>query len=441
MLGQLSQVAIMFFDTLMIGKYNSLSLAAATSVNALFFGTYVFILGMIFGLKPLVAEGDAAGEHEKCRIYLVNALYMYVAAAVLLIALFELFSPYIYLLGQDAQVTELIEIYARLIFYSAVFQTISFVLLQYIEALGHSKISMYANLAGNVVNIFFNYLLIFGNFGFPELGIAGAGWGTLIAKFFMLVIPILSLMYNKKLSKFSLSAKDFIPDWEASKKLIHIGFPIGLQMLFESGFFAVAAILAGQISAAAAASHQIVLTLSVVTYMAVSGLGQGATTHLANMIGFHFFGEIKRAGTIALLLAIFVMTFASIFFIIFKAELPLIFLASDDANAAEIVSLCAGIMFYVAYYQIADGTQVVAINLLRGMQDVKVPTLISLLAYWGIGLTGSWFFGLQNGMGLAGIWLGLTIGLLSSSLLLIWRFYGQCKKLSKLGLKKQVAEL
>jgi len=105
------------------------------------------------------------------------------------------------------------------------------------------------------------------------------------------------------------------------------------------------------------------------------------------------------------------------------------------------VSLCAGIMFYVAYYQIADGTQVVAINLLRGMQDVKVPTLISLLAYWGIGLTGSWFFGLQNGMGLAGIWLGLTIGLLSSSLLLIWRFYGQCKKLSKLGLKKQVAEL
>lgn len=431
MLGQLSQVAILFFDTLMIGKYDSISLAAATVGNALYWGTYVFIMGMIFGLKPLAAEADASGESDVPKILFSNAMILFTGASLLFVLIFEALVPYLSVLDQAQETLPLIEAYSRWIFWSAIFQSASVVTLQYVEALGYSKMSMAVNLIGNFINIFLNYLLIFGNMGFPELGIEGAGIGTLVAKAFMFMLPLGAMYVFKSMKKIRISWRHFVYDSDAVKRLFNIGLPIGLQMLFESGFFAAAAVMAGKISATAAASHQVVLTLSVITYMATAGLGQGATTHVANMIGFKFFGEIKKAGIVALLLATGFMGLASLIFMIFKTELPLIFLDAKDVHTPEITTLCASIIFYVAAYQIADGTQVVAISLLRGVQDVKIPTVISLIAYWLIGLTSSFVFGIYLGFGLAGIWLGLTVGLTASSTLLIMRFFWQCRKMQK----------
>jgi len=298
-----------------------------------------------------------------------------------------------------------------------------------------TRYPMYATLIANVLNVILNYLLIYGKFGFPELGIVGAAYGTLLSRVVMVVYLWWLLSKKERSKRLVTNIKIFVLDTLMIRKIINLGTPSAMQMFFEVAIFTAAIWLSGLLGKNPQAANQIALNLSSMTFMVATGLSVASMIRVGNQKGLQNYKELRRiAFSIFFLGTILAVIFATFFFV-FHKSLPNLYVDLSDAknyaDNMEVMNIAANLLIAAAIFQISDSIQVVMLGALRGLQDVKIPTLITFISYWVVGFPISFFFGAKDMYGSFGIWLGLLAGLTTASILLFIRFNKLTIKLIK----------
>lgn len=424
MLGQLGHVMVGLADSIMIGRIGTIPLAAAAFANSIFVVPMVFGLGMAAGLTPPIANADGEGKPHKAGSYLRHALLINMLTATLIFFLLLVFSNFTHLLGQETGVVELSRTYL-LIITASIFPFLLFLTFkQFAEGLSDTRFAMVVSIGANLINIFFNYLLIYGNWGFPKLGLNGAGYATLLARVLMAALMYLYVFRSKKFRKYLSGFMQI--EWRKKQfqKILSIGFPSGLQYIFEVSAFAIAAIIVGQISAEALAAHQIAISLASLSYMMATGIGAAATVRVANQLGSRNYKVMRAAGRTCFAMTLIFMALCGLTFFLGRNYFPTFYTLDS-----QVIGIASQLLIIAVFFQLSDGTQVVALGALRGMSEVKIPTLITFIAYWGLGLAPAYLMGITFHMGPMGVWYGLALGLTSAAILLYWRFEWKSKKL------------
>jgi MATE family multidrug resistance protein len=288
---------------------------------------------------------------------------------------------------------------------------------QFLEGLSITKPTMYISIGANLINILLNYLLIYGKFGFPELGLIGAGWGTLISRLFMAIGLLIYIGKGKRTEIFKEGLRIFSISAAYFKPMLKIGVPSGAQFVFEVGAFSVAALMMGQLGVVPLAAHQIAISLVSLSYMMATGIAAASTVRIGNQIGKRDAFNLKRAGNMSFIISLIFMAFCSVIFIAGNQFFPTLYV--DDP---ELIQIAGSLIIVASFFQLSDGVQVVGLGALRGMSDVKIPTIITLISYWVLGIPASYLFGFVLEMGPEGIWYGLLVGLSASAIALFVRF-------------------
>ena len=432
MLGQLGHVLVGLADNIMVGRLGAAPLAAVSLGNSLIFIALSIGIGFSFAITPLIAEADGARNIEKGRSYFQHGIVMCTIIGLLLFGVVWFSKPVLYYLDQPSEVVDLALPYIDIVAFSLVPVMVFQAFKQFGDGLSQTKYAMYATIVANLVNVLFNYLLIYGVWIFPRLELEGAAIGTLISRFFMLGFMYFILKKKKKFSTYFIWAKKSLQQ-KIFKRLFNLGFPTALQMLFEVAIFTASVFLAGTLGTNAQAANQVALNLSSMTFMIAVGIGVTATIRVGNQKGQHNYEELRRIAFSTFFLVFIIEAFFALGFILLKDLLPGFYI-----DNAEVIALAAQLLIVAALFQLSDGLQVVILGALRGLQDVRYPTLICFFAYWVIGFPVSYLLGKENAMGSMGIWFGLLAGLSASSILLYIRFNYLSKKLIERGVIKDL---
>ncbi|MDG1714650.1 MATE family efflux transporter [Lacinutrix sp.] len=433
MLGMLGHTFVSFVDNIMVGQLGTAELAAVSLGNSFMFIAMSLGIGFSTAITPLVAEADAAKDFAGGKSALKHGIFLCSVLGVLLFLLLFFAKPLMYLMNQPIEVVELAMPYLDLVAFSLIPLIIFQAFKQFSDGLSMTKYPMYATILANVINVALNYVLIFGKLGFPELGIVGAAYGTLVSRFVMLWYLWYLLKKKEKSKAFVTNIKLFVLDTLMLRKIIDLGAPSAMQMFFEVTIFTAAIWLSGLLGKNPQAANQIALNLSSMTFMVAMGIGVASMIRVGNQKGLKKYHELRRiAFSLFLLGTIFAIGFA-ILFAIFHNYLPRIYVDFDDVvnfdDNMEVVSIASKLLLAAAVFQISDSIQVLVLGALRGLQDVKIPTLITFISYWLVGFPISWFLGKENAYASFGIWLGLLAGLTTASILLYLRFNYLTKKL------------
>ncbi len=431
MLGQLGHVMVGLVDNLMIGQLGAAPLAAVSLGNALVFIAMSLGIGFSFAITPLIAEADGAQDLEGGRSFFHHGLILSTLNGIFLFIILLIAKPLLYYLDQPNEVVELAVPYLNIVALSMVPLMAFQAFKQFADGLSQTRYAMYATLLANLVNILFNYLLIYGVWIFPRLELEGAAWGTLISRFFMLWFIWEILRRKVKFAEYFKWSKKEMLKLDIFKRILSLGFPTALQMLFEVAIFTGTIILAGNLGTNPQAANQIALNLASMTFMIAVGLGVTATIRVGNQVGLRHYKELRRVALSIFLLVFLIEAVFAVLFILLKDILPTFYI-----DNIEVVALAAQLLIVAALFQLSDGLQVVILGALRGLQDVKIPTVICFIAYWIIGFPVSFYFGQEEHLGSMGIWLGLMAGLTSSAILLYFRFNYLSKKLIRSKKKK-----
>ncbi|MBT8183667.1 MAG: MATE family efflux transporter, partial [Eudoraea sp.] len=424
---------VQFADNIMVGQLGTAELAAVSLGNSFVFIAMSLGIGFSTAITPLVAEADGAGNNARAKSALKHGLVLCTFLGISLFGLILLAKPLMYLMDQPAEVIRIAIPYLDIVAISLVPLVIFQAFKQFSEGLSQTKYPMYATVLANVVNIILNYLLIFGTFGFPKLGIIGAAIGTLASRIIMLVFIWLLLRNKKKFSGFVSGFNFKIIERKVMQKIIDLGFPSALQMFFEVAIFTAAIWLSGVLGKNPQAANQIALNLSSMTFMFGMGLGVAAMIRVGNQKGLQNYKELRRIAQSIFFLTLILEIIFALLFLLGRHWFPTIYLdVGDIANEAdnlEVIAMAAQLLLVAAFFQISDGLQVVILGALRGLQDVKIPTVITFIAYWLIGFPISFYLGLYTELKSSGIWIGLLSGLTASGIMLYIRFNYLTKKL------------
>ena len=422
-IGQLGHIMLGVVDSFMVGKLGAEPLAASALANGLFFLIMVLGIGMSHAITALVAISRGNNDNENCGKILRQGLLVNSVFSLLMMLLTVIAARMVVYLNQEKLVAELTESYLLIlslsIFPFMLFQTFR----QFVEGLSDTKTPMYLAIAANLVNAFGNWILIFGNMGFPSLGLDGAGFATLITRTFLGISMMMIVLYHPKYKNYSPSLLYKKLDKKIISQIVKIGLPSGLTYSMEVGAFAIAAIIIGWLGSSALAAHQIAINLASISYMVVLGISSAATIRVGNAFGSSLFKNVKLAGYTAIMLGFSFMTLTGIIFIVLNKFLPTLYI-----KEAEVISMASSLLVIAALFQVSDGVQAVGLGVLKGLTDVKVPMIITFLAYWIISLPVAYLLGFTLQFGVTGIWVGLLIGLTVAALLFVTRFKQFLKK-------------
>ncbi|MFS4456258.1 MATE family efflux transporter [Maribacter sp. 2304DJ31-5] len=432
-LGMLGHTFVQFADNVMVGQLGTAELAAVSLGNSFVFIAMSLGIGFSTAITPLVAEADGAGNKTDAKRALKHGLVLCTILGLSLFGIILLAKPLMYMMKQPEEVVVLAMPYLDLVAFSLVPLIIFQAFKQFSEGLSQTRYPMYATVIANVVNIILNYVLIFGLMGFPKLGIVGAAIGTLISRVIMVAYIWVLLKRRKKTHDYVVGFNFRQIENKVIRKIIALGFPSALQMFFEVAIFTAAIWLSGVLGKNPQAANQIALNLSSMTFMFGIGLGVAAMIRVGNQKGLKNFNELRRIAQSIFFLTFLLEILFAILFLIGRNWFPTLYLDLNDTlnltDNTEVLMLAAELLLVAAFFQISDGIQVVVLGALRGLQDVKVPTLITFIAYWGIGFPISYYTGLHTGLKSMGIWLGLLTGLTASAIMLYLRFNFLTKKL------------
>lgn len=429
----LGHTFVAFADNIMVGQLGTAELAAVSLGNSFVFIAMSLGIGFSIAITPLVAEADSAGKKADAKSALKHGLVLCTILGFSLFGIILLSKPLMHLMKQPAEVVALAMPYLDLVAFSLVPLIMFQAFKQFSDGLSQTKYPMYATIIANVVNIVLNYLLIFGSFGFPKLGIVGAAIGTLISRIIMVAFIWFLLKKKQKFHDYVTGFNFRKIEKKVMKKIIDLGFPSALQMFFEVAIFTGAIWLSGVLGKNAQAANQIALNLSSMTFMVGMGLGVAAIVRVGNQKGLKSFRELRRIAQSLFFLTLLLEIIFAVLFLIGRHWLPTIYLDVDDVankvDNTEVIFLAAKLLLVAAFFQISDGIQVVVLGALRGLQDVRIPTLITFIAYWLIGFPISFYLGLYTSFESTGIWIGLLVGLSASAIMLYIRFNYLTKKL------------
>jgi MATE family multidrug resistance protein len=436
-LGMLGHQVVALVDNIMVGQLGSAELAAVSLGNSFMFVAMSLGVGFSTAITPLVAEADGAGDREKGKSSFKHGLFLCIVLGLALFAAVMFAKPLMYVMKQPPEVVDLAMPYLTLVAASLVPLIIFQGFKQFSDGLSMTRFPMYATIVANLVNVLLNYMFIFGKFGAPALGVVGAAIGTLASRFVMVAYLWYLLSRKEKSRYFVTNIKIFTLSKGMLKKLLNLGFPSAMQMFFEVAIFTSAVWLSGILGKNPQAANQIALNLASMTFMVAMGFSVAAMIRVGNQKGLGNFRELRRVAiSIGLLTSILALVFA-VCFILFNDSLPKIFLDFDNladfADNHVVVAIAAQLLIIAAIFQFTDALQVVALGALRGMQDVKIPTVITFIAYWIIGFPISYYLSMETSLASMGIWIGLLAGLSASGILLFIRFNYLSKKLIRLG--------
>ncbi|MFT4800901.1 MAG: MATE family multidrug resistance protein [Flavobacteriaceae bacterium] len=422
----LGHTMVAFVDNIMVGQIGTAELAAVSLANSFMFIAMSLGIGFSTAITPLIAEADGEGNFEVGKSTFKHGLFLCTVISILLFLGVFLAEPILHLMKQPPEVVELAIPYLNLVAVSLIPLVIFQAFKQFSDGMSMTKYPMYATLIGNVINIVLNYLFIFGKFGFPEMGIVGAAIGTLVSRVIMVIYLWYLLSQHHKSRAFVLNIKIFTLSKKMIKKLYSLGFPSAMQMFFEVAIFTAAIWLSGILGKNPQAANQIALNLSSMTFMVAMGLSVTAMIRVGNQKGLKRYIELRRIAFSIFMIATLLGVVFAILFFLFSGMLPKMYLDLNDPTKMvdnyEVITIASKLLLIAAVFQITDTIQVVALGALRGMQDVKIPTLMTFVSYWVIGFPISYYLSLYTDYKSAGIWIGLLAGLTSSGILLFFRF-------------------
>ncbi|WP_284264550.1 MATE family efflux transporter [Roseicyclus amphidinii] len=421
--GMLAQVAITLTDTVMMGWYGVEELAAVALGGSFFH--VVLILGMGFGLAvmPMVAAAAANGDRRQVRRITRMGLWIGLIFSGLVMPVFWFSGAILLAVGQTETVAANTQLYLRIAGWGIAPAVLMTVFRSHLSALDHARIVLWATLAGAVLNAAMNWVLIFGNLGAPELGIAGAAIASVGTHALIALVLALYAALHGDLRQDTLFARFWRPDWEAVGQVFRLGWPIGLTLLSESGLFMATMVMMGWLGALPLAAHGIALQICSTTFMVHIGLSQAATVRAGRAWGQGDRAGLRLAAVAALILSGAMVALTVAGFVLIPEPLIGLFVDPNDPLRPEIIALGTSLLLVAALFQLADAGQVMALGLLRGTQDTTVPMIYAVLAYWGLGLPAAWVIGFPLGYGGPGIWAGLVVGLAVAAALMMTRFW------------------
>lgn len=417
-LSQLGHVLVNVVDSVVVGQTGKVPLAAVSLSVSVSTVVMVLGLGLSMGITPLVAAADGKRDMPLLGRLLVNGVLLSTLAGVGLAGMGLVIAPQLRYLNQPAEVVELAMPWVRLIFLSFLPLMIFQGFKQFAEGLGLTRQAMYLSVGANLLNALLCYMFVFGNLGAPEMGMIGAAWATLISRVLMAILMATYVLRAARLRPYREAAATGLGlHGPTVRRLLGLGSPIGVQMMFEMGAFSFSAIMIGWLGTTSLAAHQIAINVASATYMAASGIAAAATIRVGNMRGLGDAEGARQAGFTAYGLTFLFMSLMALILIMAREFIPYFY-----NNDAAVVAQAATLLLIAALFQISDGLQVVGLGALRGLEDVKIPSLVALLAYWAVALPLGYFLGFKLNMGAVGIWIGLLTGLTLVAGLLLWRF-------------------
>jgi len=419
--GHLGQAAIGITDTVMLGWYGVEALASITLGGTYFYVFFLMGSGFAWAVMPMVAAYEAEGDQVGLRRATRMGLWLSMAFALLAMPFMVFSEPILRQLGQGDVVAQGAADYLRIAGWGIIPALGVMVIKSYLAALERTQPVLWIILASAVVNAVFNWVFIFGNLGAPELGLRGAAVASLVTQIFTLGGVILYALIV--LPHHDLFRRLWKIDGQMMAKVFSLGWPIGLTTLSEVGLFTATAIMMGWLGTVPLAAHGIVLQLATITFMVHMGLSNATTVRAGNALGRKDIKHLARGARTAFVMSLLFSCLTIIPFLSVPNPLIAVFMSSDEPARAEILLLGASLLAMAALFQLVDGAQVIALGLLRGVQDTTIPMIMAGFSYWVIGMSSSYLFGFVLGWGALGIWAGLVTGLASAAILLAWRFW------------------
>ncbi|MCC2591654.1 MATE family efflux transporter [Chryseobacterium sp. MFBS3-17] len=428
MLTQLGQVSVQLFDNIIVGNLLGADALAAVSLgNAVFISVFIFGLGISFAIPPLVSEAHAQGKHQRINAVFRHGFVLNMVVGFLLMLLLLGFVPILPHLNQPAEIIPDTQNFLTIMAFSILpfmaFQT----LREVSEGLGYTIGVTVATILANIINIALNYVLIKGMFGLPAMGVQGSATATLIARIFMMIF-LYVVMFKHETTRQYLRAFT-IKFNELRKtmftKMLKLGFPTAMQMFFEVTAFAGAAFVCGLVSSKDIASHQIALSMASFTFNLCVGFSVASTVMIGRKLGEKNFTELRKVGINNIKISFIFMLICGLFFIIGRNVLPTFFTQKEDV---EVILLASKLLIIAALFQLSDGVQVTVLGILRGIQDVKIPSYLTFVAYWIFTIPLGYFLCVTLNMGAFGMWIALGLGLTLSACMLVIRFLRLSKR-------------
>lgn len=432
-IGQLGQVLMGSIDTMMLGQIGHVSVSAAGLANSVFFLFVVIGFGVMSVISPLTAEANATEDIASSRSLLVQGILVSLLLGLLMTVFIYFLPPFFDYMGQPEEDKKQATIFLRIFSLSTIPMFVFIAMKSFTDGLSDTRPAMYITLIGLIINTLLNYLLIKGHWGFPAMGIAGSAWATTITRTLMMILLGMWIAKGEKFKQYQIFEHSWKWDGELIRKILKLGVPSGLQYFFEIGSFVGVVIMIGWMGEQASkyrAAHQIAISLASLTYMVSVGFSSAATIRVGDAMGRKNVEDVKRAGLTGLFLAMIVTTLAAIIFVLGKNYLPLLFQIEDTF----VLQTASDLLIIAAIFQLFDGTQVIGLGILRGIQDVHFPTWITFIGYWLISLPLGYYLGIYCGMNVQGAWYSFVVGLGFAAIFNNLRFFYLVKKMRERGM-------
>jgi multidrug resistance protein, MATE family len=421
----LAQMLLHVTDTVMMGWYGVVELAAVVLASSSFFIIFIVGAGFAQAVMPMVASAIGRGDEVQVRRDARMGLWLSIAYGLLTYPLFWWSEPVFLALGQNPEVASLGQDFLRIAGFGMIPALLVMVLKSYLAALERTQVVLWVTLAAVGVNVALGWALIFGNWGAPELGVRGAAIASVAVQIVTFVLLAIYSGWLPELRRFRLFQRFWRPDWQALRQVFRLGMPIGLTSLAEGGMFQASALMMGWIGTVELAAHGIALQAAALTFMVHVGLSNATTVRTALAAGSDDVAGMHTGAKVAIALSMGFALMAVALFLAVPDRIISLFLDTAKPESAAIVIYGTGLLAVAALFQVVDALQVMALGLLRGIKDTRVPMWIAALSYWIIGIPASYLLAFKAGYGGVGLWLGLVIGLTAAAGMLMTRFWAR----------------
>lgn len=419
----LARITIGVTDTVMIGWYNVDALAGLVIANSMQFILFMLGSGYGIGLMGVLANALARGDDTQVRRSTRMAIWLSIAHAVLIMPLLWWSGPILLALNQPPIVAEYAQEYLRISGWGVGLMLCGLVLNNYLAAMERTQVLLWITVAGIPVNIAINWVLIFGHLGFPEMGVRGAAIASVFVLAAQLVAMLAYALWLPMARRFALMQRFWRPDWGGMWYIFRLGLPVGVTSVAETGMFASTNVMMGWLGVVPLAAHGIANQISAVAFMAHLGLSSAATIRIGNAQGRRDRQTMREVAISAIGLTLIFVTIVITIMLTMRGTLVTAYLDMSQDHASQILALAAFLVVWSAIFQLPDAVQVVALGMLRGVQDTRVPMWLAAFAYWVVGIPSSYMLAFKLDLGPGGLWAGMTLGLTVAACAMLWRFW------------------
>lgn len=427
---QIAQIAINTTDVVMLGWYGTTELAASVLATASFFFVYIFGAGFTHAIVPIASQAQGRGDRQQVRRSVRMGLWAALAYAALMMPVLWNLETILVFAGQDPALSKLAGSYMHIAMWGLVPALATLALRAFFSALSQAQAVLWSALAGTLANAVLNYMFIFGNWGAPEMGVRGAALASVLSGLLIFLVLVTWIRLHREFAVYDLFVRFWRPDWHAFREIVRLGLPIGLTVIAEVGLFFASTVMMGWLGTATLAAHGIALQLASIAFMVPLGLSNAATVRVGQAFGRGDGPGLRRAALTAMYVSGGFAVFSALLFFAIPEQLIGLFLDDSKAEAAQVLATAVPLLAIAACFQFADCIQAVGAGLLRGLKDTRVPMILAVVSYWGLGMPAALILGFWFDLGGPGIWWGLAIGLAVAAVLLNVRFFRSIRDLA-----------